>query len=171
MSNYYGEQSPEIDPTCSGGCCGRIDFDHVFCHTEDNPAESREFNDNDFYNLLMVQAKDSMYNLQAEGGASLYEQAYELAIEAEALGIEACFQILFCLHYFCFDDRALRMCTEITQIALQRKNTSLLRDIWKLLPELGFPGEEVNEAALILRDSLASMCPEVMNYQIDSGRF
>jgi hypothetical protein len=61
------------------------------------------------------------------------------------------------------------MCTEIAEKAFRTKDLSILKDLWRLLPEVG-NGSSVHEAALILRDDIATRHPEVMTYIEKSGR-
>jgi hypothetical protein len=166
MNTDNGEQSPEFRPSCSGGFCGRIDFDHVFQRIDPKP----EVDDETALYILMMEAEELIYRHQHEGGLCLYEKAYALARESEELGPDACFGVMFHLHYFGFHEQSLRMCIEIAEAAARIPDVSLLRDLWRLLPEVGIPGGHLNEQAMELRDEIEGNCPEVMSYE-KSRRF
>jgi len=166
-----GDESPDFDANYSDECCGPINIDRVFEQSHRRPVEQPDFSDTNYFYLLLQEAEAAMYKVQIERGLSLYGRAYGLAKEMEALGADACFGVMFHLHYFNFDLRAYWMCTEITQMAFESKDVSLLRDIWRILPEIGFPGDDVNELALILRDNIENQYPEVMDFGNKSRRF
>jgi hypothetical protein len=165
------DESQDFDQNKCDGLCGPIDFDHIFVHIPDEAPDERDFDDENFFHLLLDQAGRAMYKCQMEAALSLFEQAYDLARNNKALGTDCCFGVMCQLHYFNFDQHAFRMCTEITQAALELKDTDLLRDVWRILPEIGIPGDVLNEAALILRDGIEARHPEVMNYTDRTFRF
>jgi hypothetical protein len=174
MTHQNGDESPNLDAHCSGGFCGPVDFGGIFGPLETPPEEKIELPDvgseDHIFFLLLDQAQTAMNHWKVEEALGLYEQAYELASNSEAVGLDRCFGVIHKLHFFNFDQHAFRMCTEVSARALERKDTDLLRDIWKLLPELGMPGDWLNEAALLLRDGIETTHPEVMNYNCKSRR-
>jgi len=164
MTNNDGEKSPKNSayPHCSGGMCGPLpDLDYYLNRLKDfvEPDDSERFL------KLINEAEEKMYKHQLEAGLSAYEQAYELARGSTELGQDECFAVMYHLHYFSFDDRAYRMCVEMTQLALEERDTDILRDIWRMLPEIGVPGGDLHETALELRDGIENAHPEVMIYE------
>ena len=169
MSTVTGgdDESPQFDQNCSDGCCGRIDYDYIF--QQDQKKADERLDDAGEFRLLLLEAEENINKGSLAMGLYLYKEAYEIAWDTEGLGINGCFAVMFHLHYFNFHQDALRMCKEITEAAFRVKDSSILRDIWRLLPEIG-NGTEVHEAALILRDDIETRHPEVMTYVERSGR-
>jgi hypothetical protein len=160
-------ESPEFDETCSGGMCGRIDYDYIFQQNQKKADE--EIDDETNFHLLLLQAEDNIQKGNLGMGLYLYKEAYQIAWDTEALGMDACFAVMFHVHYFHFHQDAYRMVFEITEKAFRVKDVSILQDIWRLLPEIG-NGTEVHELSLILRDDIETRHPEVMTYVEKSGR-
>jgi hypothetical protein len=169
MSNIAGgdEESPRFDANCSGGFCGPIDYDFLF-QKNHSQADERLDNETSFHSLLL-QAEESIQKGNFGLGLYLYKEAYQVAWDTEALGIDACFGVMFQVHYFNFYEDAIRMATDITEQAFRTKDVSILRDLWRILPEIG-NGSDIHEAALILRDDIETRHPEVMTYTEKSGR-
>ncbi len=167
MSNNFGEQSPEFDAHCSGGFCGPIDYDFLF--QKDQKQIDDKIDDEATFQTLLLQAADNINKGKLGVGLYLFKEAYEIAWETEELGIDACFGVMFQVHYFNFYEDAIRMCQEITEKAFQTQDISILRDMWRILPEIG-NGSDVHETSLILRDDIETRHPEVMTYSEKSGR-
>jgi hypothetical protein len=167
MSNNLGEQSPEFDAHCSGGFCGPIDYDWLF--QKDQSLADEKIDDEATFHSLLLQAEDNIHKGKLGLGLYLYKEAYQIAWDTEALGMDACFGVMFHVHYFNFYEDAIRMCQEIAEQAFRTKDISILRDLWRILPEIG-NGSDVHEASLILRDDIETRHPEVMTYTEKSGR-
>ncbi|MBS1992690.1 MAG: hypothetical protein JSS83_19360 [Cyanobacteria bacterium SZAS LIN-3] len=169
MSNATGGdfESPTSDANCSGGFCGPIDYDFLF-RKDQSKVDERIDTEANFHSLLL-QAEENINKGKLGLGLFLYKEAYDIAWDTEALGIDACFGVMFHVHYFTFSEDALRMCADITEQAFQTQDISILRDLWRILPEIG-NGSDVHERALILRDDIETRHPEVMTYTEKSGR-
>jgi hypothetical protein len=160
-------ESPEFDDICPDGMCGRIDYDYIF--QQDQKKADEKIDDEGNFHLLLLQAEENIHKGNLGMGLYHYKEAYQIAWDTEALGIDACFAVMFHVHYFNFHQDAYRMALEITEKALQVKDISILQDIWRLLPEIG-NGTDMHELSLLLRDDIESRHPEVMTYVEKSGR-
>ncbi|MBS1993475.1 MAG: hypothetical protein JSS83_23330 [Cyanobacteria bacterium SZAS LIN-3] len=160
MDKNMGEQSPDSNAPNSG-FCGRLDFDYYF----DRIKEMDEPDDTTRFQKMLTEAEQKMYTHHLEAGLSAYEQAYDLARGSVELGQDECYAVMYHLHFFGFDQQAYRMCVEMTQLALEQRDTDILRDIWRILPEIGIPCGDLNDNALTLRDGIAGVHPEVMLYE------
>jgi hypothetical protein len=176
--NITGEVSPGFPAASPQGVCGRIDFDYVF-EKMDKPnvsVDESQFENEDFFYLLIQEAEDAIYKMKLDAALELYQQAYELASEVETLGLDAKFGVMFHLHYYGFAEQAFRMCAELTEAAMAAENLDLLRDIWRLLPEMNvgsiliLPTGTFLEPAVKLREEIEDRFPEVMDQAERSHR-
>jgi len=166
MINDQGDM-PEFDAHCSGGLCGPINYDFIFQRAQ--AALDAKLDDEATFQDLRLKAGENINTGNLTAARYLFREAYQLALDTESLGIDACFDVMFELHYFNLDDDSFAMCKEMSELAFQTKNISILRDIWLLLPEIG-SGRDLQQVSLTLRDEIESRHPEVMTYSEKSGR-